>query len=879
MMNKSNAFKLYIAILLLQCYIVVKAQDATIISGKIYDIETNQPLEGVNVMVQNSTKKNIYGYALTNINGYYSIKYQNKADSILVLISGFNIKPQNRLIKSKTQTINFLAKGEAIKIKEITIKAQPIKRQGDTLVYNVSSYLSGADNNIGDILRKMPGITITQSGEIRYNGLAINKFYIEDVDMLGGRYGIATNNIKANDISRVEVLENHQPIRALKNLKISDHAAINLRLKESAKGTWGNTLKLGVGYKPALWNTEANAMYFGRKKQSINIYKSNNIGDDVTNDVFSHDNIESTQTILEIQNPTAPNLEKQRYLNNNIHLLSTNAAILVGKDIELTANADYVHDLQDTHSKATTTYYKVSDNPLIISEKTDATQRTDYSNLNLKIKSNTEKAYFYNKTSFSGMWKRQHGAVHNDTSTINQQLKSPNIRLKNDFNGIYKLGDFSFEITSSTNYRSQPISLQISPMIYPEIFYQSGKGSGIRQNVNITQFNTDNSIRTSFSMKRWSIDLKAGLSINMENMKSKLFPIATTTEPNSDMLNNIYWKNIKFNISSGISYTGKKTSVYFNFPVDFANQQIENKIYQETNKRNNIYTQPNLFIQSSLTNNFKLSAHALYNESHGNLYDFYSGFIMTNYRNIQKKKTDISPKRTQNYSISLSYGNAIRALFSSLNIIYQISKQKIMYSTTYDGSLTYIEAIRRPNKFKKYNINYTVGKNISNISTTFNSLIGYSHSNSSILRENKLMNISSNQFIAELKSNTRFTKAIHFNYEISYIRNRTFSESSTTLNPIHMLQQSATFNFIFAKKIIWNIKGEYYYDKIENTHNTVFLDTRLTYKKKSTEYSFYIYNLLAKKGFHSASYSNMTTYVYDYDLRPITIMFNVKFTF
>lgn len=59
-MNKSNVFKLYITILLLQCYIAAKAQDTTIISGKIYDIETNQPLEGVNVMVQNSTRKDIW---------------------------------------------------------------------------------------------------------------------------------------------------------------------------------------------------------------------------------------------------------------------------------------------------------------------------------------------------------------------------------------------------------------------------------------------------------------------------------------------------------------------------------------------------------------------------------------------------------------------------------------------------------------------------------------------------------------------------------------------------------------------------------------------------------------------------------------------------
>lgn len=481
-------------------------------------------------------QEKIYGYALTDINGYYSIKYLNKVDTILVLISGFNIKAQSRFMKNKTQIVNFLAKAEALKIKEVTIKAQSIKRQGDTLVYNVSSNLSVADNSIGDILKKMPGITITQSGGIRYNGLAINKFYIEGIDMLGSRYGIATNNIKANDISCVEVMENHQPIRVLKGLTISDRAAINLRLKESAKGIWGNTLKMGMGYKPVLWNAEANTMYFGRKKQSINIYKSNNIGDDVANDVLSHDEIESDQIMLEIQRPATPNIERQRYLNNNVHLLSTNTTILVGKDIELTANADYVHDLQDSHSKTITTYYKPSDNPLIISEKTDATQRTDYSNLNLKIKSNTEKAYFYNETSFSGMWKREHGVVYNDTSKINQYLESPDIRLKNDFNGVYKLGDFSFEISSLTNYKSQPISLQISPMVYPEIFNLLEKASRTGQDVNIMQFNTNNSICISSSMKRWSIDLKAGFNIRMENIKSNLFPISTILSGTAEVM-------------------------------------------------------------------------------------------------------------------------------------------------------------------------------------------------------------------------------------------------------------------------------------------------------------------------------------------------------
>ena len=78
----------------------------------------------------------------------------------------------------------------------------------------------------------MPGIDVEKSGEIKYNGRAINKFYVEGMDMLKGRYGLATNNIAAKDIATVQVLENHQPIKALKHLQISDDVAINLKLKE-----------------------------------------------------------------------------------------------------------------------------------------------------------------------------------------------------------------------------------------------------------------------------------------------------------------------------------------------------------------------------------------------------------------------------------------------------------------------------------------------------------------------------------------------------------------------------------------------------------------------------------------------------------------------
>jgi len=65
--------------------------------------------------------------------------------------------------------------------------------------------------------------------------------------MLDGRYGQATNNIAPQDVASVEVMENHQPIKALKDIVFSDRAAINLRLKPHAKARWTGTLRGGAG--------------------------------------------------------------------------------------------------------------------------------------------------------------------------------------------------------------------------------------------------------------------------------------------------------------------------------------------------------------------------------------------------------------------------------------------------------------------------------------------------------------------------------------------------------------------------------------------------------------------------------------------------------
>lgn len=105
---------------------------------------------------------------------------------------------------------------------------------------------------------------------ITYKGKPINKFYIENMDALQGRYGIATNNISASDIATVQVLENHQPIKALEQSNPSDYAAINLILRSGVKGVFTATAHLGLGFNTHIRRQgDVAGMYFAKRRQHI----------------------------------------------------------------------------------------------------------------------------------------------------------------------------------------------------------------------------------------------------------------------------------------------------------------------------------------------------------------------------------------------------------------------------------------------------------------------------------------------------------------------------------------------------------------------------------------------------------------------------------
>jgi hypothetical protein len=316
----------------------------TILQGIVQD-KYGDALPQLNVLIYTPDAEVLIAYAISDQQGFFEATVNTGSDSLLVKVNSLNYRSDHRMIANTTQKLIFKLYPESKEITGITVKASPINQRGDTLSYLVSSFAKKDDRSIEDVLRRMPGIEVEGSGRITYQGVTIKKFYVEELDLMGGRYSVVSKNLPEGAVSAVEVFENHQPLKILKDRVSSSQASINLKLKRKISVT--GTSEIGTGVAPFLWHANITPMLFTKTFQALVSYQSNNVGKDVALqlEVLTLEEIRSNREMprnnplmLNIQSVSPPDIKKQRYLDNNIHLGNINVLQKLNNNYELRTN-------------------------------------------------------------------------------------------------------------------------------------------------------------------------------------------------------------------------------------------------------------------------------------------------------------------------------------------------------------------------------------------------------------------------------------------------------------------------------------------------------------------------------------------------------------
>ena len=184
--------------IILYIALAVHASAQVKVTGRVIDLQ-QKPVSDVIVKLVSGSKT--LAFTSSNAKGEYSLELKNVPSgevSLQFTHISYEKESEQLTLKERTMKVDMVLTPKSISLKEVTVKPDPLRQKGDTLSHNLASFLGKGDVTLEDGLKRLPGVDVSQNGGISYMGKPISQFNIEGMDLLGGKYNLATRNIPAD---------------------------------------------------------------------------------------------------------------------------------------------------------------------------------------------------------------------------------------------------------------------------------------------------------------------------------------------------------------------------------------------------------------------------------------------------------------------------------------------------------------------------------------------------------------------------------------------------------------------------------------------------------------------------------------------------------
>jgi hypothetical protein len=768
----------------------------TTLTGTIQDVKGN-PVTSATVSLK-SSDGTIVNYTRSDQKGSFSLVTSEARSGLSLEVSSLGYKRQSRQISDQQDIYHIKLEESSIDLPTVVVKNRPIiTSKGDTLNYRVSDFSSKEDRVLGDVLKKIPGIEVTDNGKISYNGKSISNFYIDGDNLLDDKYNIATKSISKDAVNKVQVIENDQPIKMLRNKMRSDEVALNITIKPEAKLKPMGQVNLSAGV-PSKFDVNANGMLFNQKYKGINYIKGNNTGVDPAQDLVSHNlsdfinktGIDKPEALLATGAAGVPDLPQNRYLFNQAGLANVNNLFNLKKEIQLKTNFYYLRDRQKVNYDKRTEI-SLPDSNVSYTENQRNISRPDqfYGQANIKI--NKENSYLNNTLLID--YKRLNnavGLVANGTS-LEQKLQQKASDVSNEFSYMNTLSSGNiFSFYSYLNYFDRPESLMISPGFNEDEFNGSDPYKGITQITRTPSYAANN----YFAFKRVSSLLvqtyKLGFNWQSEQLKSALNVDQLDLDSISHFdngVNDLQWMQTKAYAEGSYDFQSKneKLKATLSVPVNFRIIHYNDPVHALDKKLSRFLINPQLFIkyQTSIENFLTLSY--TITKQLGGTDDVYQGVILKNYRTLYTNNATLSEQRNNTASLGFNYRKAITLFFFNVHLTYTQINLNTISSSIVTSNLQERIVLPLENETETYKLDGSISKYLFSLKSTVSAGLSMSQNSSNQIQNNELLPYKTTNTEARIGVQSKISNYMSLGY--SGVLNRMNSKAS--------LQNSAGFQF------------------------------------------------------------------------------------
>ena len=854
-------YRIFLAIILLT---LPNATDAQVkVSGRVLDLQ-NKPAS--NVIVKALEGGKTVAFTSTNLQGTYSLQLKGlKDEEFMLMFSHLSYEKDSVVLKASGKDIrqDMVLCPKTMALREVTIKGRPLWQKGDTLSHNLASFLGKGDVTLEDGLKRLPGVDVAQSGAISYMGKPISQFNIEGLDLLGGKYNLATRNIPADYVTNVEIVRNHHSRKIEKNLP-SDEVSMNIKLAKKAKFKPFGQEEAGIGWMQdgkdelqALLGLTG--MMFTDKFQTICSLKGSNYKNFAHADMYDHfggSGITTRATGLfgGFDGGVPP---KGEYAYQRNGMATLNAIQKFDSITTAKVNADYSYH-RATHDISRSSVMMAGEGDYVtVSETTSPLSKIHLPKLSVNYLKNGDNLYLNESFVIKGRFDQNEGDILSNGLPVEQRRRTSSFEMANQLNWMTKnKKGVRRSVNTSVSFKRTP-TLRLNFLNDGRSYGQTAQSSTLTMNVG-----------SSFQIpvgKLFRLNLPVNIYAAYDNLETNRIPQADR--------NHIHGWAFTPSVSPGFDIHSKNRRFYFNASADIALRGL----YYNKLDFTKLQVNPRIGASYTFNANNKVSFNSSVSNHVGDMMTLLTAPMQTGYRAVYTSSGIIGESKGWNSSINWKYQLPMQYFTMTVEANHGRNKQNTLYSQHIEGIDIDRHALLRDTHSRTTGFRLSATKNFPSIYSKLKFDANYGFGNSEQALNDNVIKIRSNNY--ELRGNASITPLtwLELSYNINYGWSRT--KYSDVNNTWTSLTHSGAVHLFPVPKLDLSIDYDHVRRQIATDrykHMSLF-NASAQYKFKPCVVRIELTNLLNQRSYAYTLFDGINTYSYDYGLCGRTVMLRTTF--
>lgn len=865
----------FLLLFIFLCALQGQVQAQQSVKGKVTDTQGNPLPRAVLKAYSLTSATKMIAYTLTDSKGEYELKLPQGTTQANVNCSYMGFEEQAAKVSADSKK-DFRLKESNQQLKEVVVKAPSMRSHGDTLTYNVAQFKSGADRTLLDVIKKLPGITVETTGTIRYQNEPINKFYIEDMDMLGGRYNLATNNINPDDIASINVYENHQAQKVLKDFVMSDKAALNIKLKANRKSIPLGNLMLGAGWGDHMnYMAELFSMLIAANRQQITTAKTNDFGKsyalEMTDYLQENAGIKTmVSSAFGTESAGTADVPENRFNDNHSYAFSNNALYRISNDDQLRVNLSYMQ--QRSHFEQNNQIHYNGMNSLEHREDSHRKGTQHQVGITGQYERNAQSVYLRNQFQLKADLLRNEQQLETNNGNVNQHQRMDSYGLTNTLNLTTRRGNHMFQFYSLVSLSNSPKGFMEAEMEGANPLLQNMKGANF--------YTREQTSFTRVLNTYWHTGVQMRLEANYDWVKTNL----DEYQPQLNAENQVQGYKADLRMAPFLEYkSGNRLEATLTVPVYYKAQRYTDKIEHLTFADNRPYLEANVDVSYKPAAGSSLNIMAGLSQTYGDMKSFIKNPVFLSYRMQQIWGSGkLSEGKMFMISPRYSYRNALLGNFLSISGQYIHGKNNLMTVSDVDASKESSTLVARDNTSNQWTGRLSASKKLMDLGMTLKLDANSTYLTSDMMRQQ--IAYQTRNMIYSVRGemmNDYFQNKLHTDLSMSYTGRTVKMTANTQENKQTMGNWTGSMHVSYTPTDALELYADayMYWTKQEtgSFKRTNYLDGGIRWKRKTVEWELALKNLTDSRTYERYTYVGTDAYRYIYHLRPLEGLLSVKF--